>query len=93
MPADTVITCFPEPWGQSNAKKARFDSVLDSIEQYLRLPGRRPITSVYDLATVIINECLQVFGRLQVPNEDLSFLDIFDASISDIVCIPYTYRI
>ncbi|EPE32023.1 hypothetical protein GLAREA_12105 [Glarea lozoyensis ATCC 20868] len=79
----TVITSFPQGWGQAAGSEDEHVGMLEQIKQYLREPGRDPIRSAEALASVIIKECTQVFGRFQV-SEKLQFLDFFDSSISDV---------
>ncbi|KAG4434243.1 hypothetical protein IFR05_010262 [Cadophora sp. M221] len=81
---NTVITSFPQGWGQASGSNDDHSGVLEQIEFYLRKPLRDPIASVDALASVIIKECTRVFGRFQVPKPELQFLDFFDSSISDV---------
>lgn len=83
---DTVITSFPQGWGQASGLKddpKDYPGLLEQIQNYLHNPNRDPITSVDALASVVIGECTRVFGRFQVSKE-LQFLDFFDSSISDV---------
>ncbi|KAE9381023.1 hypothetical protein N431DRAFT_457638 [Stipitochalara longipes BDJ] len=83
---DTIITSFPQQWGHSvcSDTENKCEGVREQIELYLNKCDRKAIESVDDLAAVIINECTRVFGDFQIPKIELQFLDLFDASISDI---------
>jgi hypothetical protein len=77
--SDTVITCFPQRWGQSTD-----DDVLQNILGYLETTDRAPITSMHDLVKLIITSCSNVFDRSRVPKE-LQFQEFFEGCIGRVV--------
>jgi hypothetical protein len=83
--SDTIITSFPQEWGHVVCTKAKCVGMRERIEAYLHDSNRKALESVHDLAAVIVNECISVFGDFQIPEIEFRFLDLFDASISDIV--------
>lgn len=54
------------------------------VLKHLRQPFRAPVTSAYDLATLITDSCVSVFDPLRVPDE-FQFLDFFERSICAVV--------
>jgi hypothetical protein len=84
---ETIITSFPQNWHQDPNHPGRRD-VLKSIDKVLSQVDRDPLLSVYDLAALIVLQCTAVFDRNAIKGSDLQFLDMFDASIEDIVCHP-----
>jgi len=77
--SDTVITCFPQRWGQSTE-----EDVLQNLLNYLVSTDRAPIASVYDLVDVITTYCSNVFDRSRVP-KDLQFQEFFENYIGRVV--------
>lgn len=59
-------------------------NVQQTILNYLTLSSRSPVTSVYDLATLITNSCANVFDQHRIPDE-FQFLDFFEHSIGVVV--------
>jgi len=59
-------------------------NVQQMILSHLTLSSRAPITSVYDLATLISNCCANVFDQNHIP-DDFQFLDFFEHSIGAVV--------
>lgn len=46
---------------------------------------RLPLHTVFDLAALIVQQCTAVFDRNAVKSSDLQFMDMFEASIEEIV--------
>jgi hypothetical protein len=46
---------------------------------------RLPLLTVFDLAALIVQQCTAVFDRNAVKSADLQFMDMFEASIEEIV--------
>jgi hypothetical protein len=65
-------------------------NVHQKILKSLRDSGRNPITSVYDLASLITTCCVNVFDQHQIP-EEFQFFEFFDRSI-EIVVSRTTYQ-
>jgi hypothetical protein len=59
-------------------------NVHQSILKYLQGSARPPVTSVYDIATIIADTCVNVFDQYQVP-DDYQFFDFFERSIGIVV--------
>ena len=74
--SDIVVSNFPQRWHQ-----ATYDP-SDLQDLVLNYTGRPPVTSVYDLVTLITTRCIGVFDRSQVSS-DLQFLDFFESSIGN----------
>jgi hypothetical protein len=84
---DTVITSFPQTWGEVQ----QYD-VRQRICNHLRDVGNRPpITSVYDLVAPIMRHCLNAINQFVPPKSQFpgfefhDFLEVFEAYISDMV--------
>lgn len=78
--SDIVISSFPQGWRQDPFDKS---SLLESILNY---PERPPITSGFDLCSLITTRCANIFDRSRAP-EDLQLLEIFEISIGKVVSI------
>ncbi|KAI0858773.1 hypothetical protein F4860DRAFT_526840 [Xylaria cubensis] len=78
-----VITSFPQAWCQNEGSKTDAIDLHEQIHKYLHRQSREAITSVNQLASVIIKECTRVFGPFKRPSEP-EFLDNFNSSISDV---------
>ena len=78
--SDIVVSSFPQRWRQPP-----YDA-LDLQNLVLNYPERPPVTSVYDMVTLITTRCINVLDRSQVPG-DLQFLDFFESSIGNVVRI------
>ena len=62
-------------------------SISQNIFFYLsRGSSRKPIGSVYKLASLITSHCVDVFDTNQIP-EDFQFFEFFEQSINDVVRI------
>lgn len=84
--SNLIITAFPQRWGQPKDDAfSALDGILDSINS----KTNDPVTSVYDLATVITTYCSSVLtDSVDVDVEDggdngeqYQFLRMFDASL------------
>ncbi|KAL4893515.1 ankyrin repeat-containing domain protein [Aspergillus ambiguus] len=76
---DLIITCFPQRWNQpSNDPFNVLDRIIEDISSKLR----SPITSRYDLATIIIERCLGVFDNQHGDDDEYRFFDMFEYSIN-----------
>lgn len=82
--SDIVISSFPQGWRQDPFDKS---SLLESILNY---PERPPITSGYDLCSLITTCCANIFDRSRAP-ADLQLLEIFEISIGRVVSIALAY--
>lgn len=76
--SDIVVSSFPQRWRQDPFDKS---SLLESI---LNFPERPPITSGFDLCSLITTRCANIFDRSRAP-EDLQLLEIFEISIGKVV--------
>jgi hypothetical protein len=81
--ADLIVTCFPQRWnpGKDNSF-AVLEGIIDDIHRSSRWP---PASSVHELASVITKRCSGLFYE-DHHDEDYQFLDMFESSISDLVC-------
>lgn len=59
-------------------------NVHQMVLKYLKQPLRAPITSTYNLASLIADSCANVFDPFRIPDE-FQFLDFFERSISAVV--------
>jgi hypothetical protein len=82
MSPDTVITSFPQKCGRSN--QPYDDGVLGTLLKYLESENRPPITSVYDLVTIITAHCSNVFDRSRDTGK-LPLHEYFESSIGALV--------
>ena len=83
--SDTVITSFPQKWGQSGLDYD--DGVLGTLLKHLDSSDRSPITSVYDLVTLITTHCSNVFDRSRATGK-LPLHEYFESSIGAVVSRP-----
>jgi hypothetical protein len=81
---ETIITSFPQNWNQDPNKPEQRD-VLNNIQRILLQPDRRPLLTVFDLAALIVQQCTAVFDRNAIKSKELQFMDMFEASIEEIV--------
>jgi hypothetical protein len=100
MFAETIISCCPQQWDFAADQKFGFDNrgyrkqaplnspldVRQAILKYLNKQDRDAITSVHQMAEVIIGSCANLFNTHQVSNE-FQFLDFFERSIGTVVCL------
>lgn len=75
---DLVVTCFPERWNQPKQDPL---NVLDGIIEDMNAKTRPPISSVHDLALLIINRCSGAFDRHRINDQNYQFLEMFSSSI------------
>ncbi|KAF7502109.1 hypothetical protein GJ744_007110 [Endocarpon pusillum] len=75
----------------SEEKKKRWDflqrdplNVHQMILKHLQGSARAPITSVYDLANLVTDTCVNVFDQYEVPDE-FQFFDFFEHSVGVVV--------
>jgi hypothetical protein len=59
-------------------------NVHQMILKHLQGEARAPITSVYELAKIITDSCVNLFDPYQAPDE-FQFFDFFERSIGDVV--------
>jgi hypothetical protein len=87
-PSDKIITSFPLRWGEVNGKGEGHD-ILDLLLKSLRKRQRKPIVSMFDLASVIIQRCagLVAAQHERLPQE-YDMLGKFRKAIGLIVSIP-----
>jgi hypothetical protein len=78
---DTVLSCFPRRWCQNKPEDP------DLLESMLNFEGKAPpISSPYDLITLITSKCANIFDRSSAP-EDCQFLEFFESAIGSAVSI------
>ena len=76
---DTLITSFPRRWGKNRPDPSAVHKSLRLRLQYLR-PGE--VTSAYDLALIVIDECSRVFFDRTKPNDrQPNVVELFAAAI------------
>ena len=83
---DTVVTCFPQSWGQLGEpdENDTLQQLLDRLESL----DRSSITSVHDLVAEITNHCAGIFDRARAPGH-LQFKEFFESAIGEAVSIAY----
>jgi hypothetical protein len=59
-------------------------NVHQKILKHLQSSTRRPITSIYDVASLVVHSCIDVFDQYQVE-EEFQFFDFFERSIGVVV--------
>ena len=82
---DTIISAFPRRWGRNKPDPS---AVHRAIRDHLGTIDQSQITSIYDLALIIIDECSKVFFDRTKPDLRPEVVDIFSSAISNIVCQP-----
>ena len=60
-------------------------NIHQTILKTLQGSARAPVTSVYDLANIIRNSCVDAFDQYKIP-PDFQFFDFFERSIGAVVC-------
>lgn len=79
--AELVITSFPRRWGR---KKSDPSGVYRTIRE--RLDDRPNLDNVYDMATMMIDQCSRFFFDRTVPRDNRpEVMDIFSNAIGDVV--------
>jgi hypothetical protein len=86
---DTVITGFPQKWGQSSLAQPD-GSIVGMINKHLNSDNREPISSVFDLVTLITTHCSNVFDRSRY-SQKLELHDCFESSIGAVVSLPSSH--
>ncbi|KAL8820842.1 MAG: hypothetical protein Q9191_007431 [Dirinaria sp. TL-2023a] len=81
---DLIVTSFPQRWEQPKNDPL---NVLDGIIEDMNSKTRPPVKSVYDLAVLITGRCSGVFDRHRLGDGDYQFLDMFESSIGEVVCL------
>jgi hypothetical protein len=81
---ETIIMSFPQNWNQNPINPERRD-VLKIMRKVLNQCNRPPLLSVYDLAALIVLQCTAVFDRNAIRGSNLQFMDMFQASIEEMV--------
>jgi hypothetical protein len=84
-PTDTILTAFPRRWGRNKPDPS---AVHRAIRDHLGSADSSHITSIYDLALVIIDECSKVFFDRTKPDLRPEVVDMFGSAISNIVGSP-----
>jgi hypothetical protein len=59
-------------------------NVHQKVLKHLQSPMRPPITSIYDVASLVVHSCINVFDQYQVPDE-FRFFEFFERSIGVVV--------
>jgi len=79
---ELVITSFPRRWGR---KKQDPSGVYRTIRE--RLDDRPNLENVYDMATLMMDQCSRVFFDRTVPQDNRpDVIDMFANAIGDVVC-------
>jgi hypothetical protein len=59
--------------------------VLKNIHNFLSIVNRPPLQSVYDLANIIVDKCLETFCRRSTPYGIIQILDVYEVLIASVV--------
>ncbi|KAL2174042.1 uncharacterized protein P884DRAFT_280440 [Thermothelomyces heterothallicus CBS 202.75] len=78
---NTILTAFPRRWGRNNPDPS---AVHRAIRDRLGAADTKQITSIYELALVIIDECSKVFFDRTKPDLRPEVVDMFGSAISNI---------
>lgn len=88
----TVVTSFPQRWNKSetrtkNDPDPNNDSdIVESIIRQIGNRNRRPLGDVFDLAELIVGQCIgTMFEHHDIANEKLRFAEFFEGSIGNVV--------
>ena len=90
-PVGTMVTSFPQRSEEKLKETDTDDSidmtnVIDRVMEHIELKNREPLTSVYDLAELIVGQCLGLNqDAMEWEHERHRYLEIFDHSINMIV--------
>lgn len=88
-----MVTCFPKRWGEKKTYKSDNSildttDILDSVLTRLKRKYRSPISSVSEIADLIVTRCLGLhFDEELWETERHRYLELFDYSIHNIVCL------
>lgn len=86
---DTILTAFPRRWGRNKPDPS---AVHRAIRDHLSNVDSSQITSIYDLALIIIDECSKVFFDRTKPDLRPEVVDMFSSAISSIVSVSILLR-
>ncbi|KAK0725084.1 hypothetical protein B0H67DRAFT_598462 [Lasiosphaeris hirsuta] len=78
---NTIISAFPRRWGRNKPDPS---AVHRAIRDHLATVDKSQVTSIYDLALIIIDECSKVFFDRTKPDLRPEVVDIFGSAISNI---------
>ncbi|KAK4663944.1 uncharacterized protein QC763_501480 [Podospora pseudopauciseta] len=78
---NTILSAFPRRWGRNKPDPS---AVHRAIRDHLGAIDHAQITSVYDLALIIIDECSKVFFDRTKPDLRPEVVDMFSSAISSI---------
>ena len=82
---DTVITSFPRRWGKNRPDPS---SIHKSLRMRLKYARHGEISSAYDLALVIVDECSRVFfDRTKANDTQPNLVELFADAIRTVVCL------
>lgn len=93
-----IITSFPQSWDNTRDKREVREiidtrDVLDSILDRLQQKERSPVTSVFNLAELIMALCLGLNSdSMEWEHERYRYLEIFAHSINEVVSLPGAAR-
>ncbi|KAK3376413.1 hypothetical protein B0T24DRAFT_618627 [Lasiosphaeria ovina] len=76
---NTIISAFPRRWGRNKPDPS---AVHRAIRDNLATVDNTQVTSIYDLALIIIDECSKVFFDRTKPDLRPEVVDIFGSAIS-----------
>ncbi|KAK3386163.1 hypothetical protein B0H63DRAFT_560601 [Podospora didyma] len=77
---NTIISAFPRRWGRNKPDPS---AVHRAIRDHLATIDHSQVTSIYDLALIIIDECSKVFFDRTKPDLRPEVVDIFGSAISN----------
>ncbi|KAK4204602.1 hypothetical protein QBC40DRAFT_272606 [Triangularia verruculosa] len=78
---NTILSAFPRRWGRNKPDPS---AVHRAIRDHLGAIDHTQITSIYDLALIIIDECSKVFFDRTKPDLRPEVVDMFGSAISSI---------
>ncbi|KAK4225199.1 hypothetical protein QBC38DRAFT_269104 [Podospora fimiseda] len=78
---NTILTAFPRRWGRNKPDPS---AVHRAIRDHVQNIDGNGITSIYDLALIIIDECSKVFFDRTKPDLRPEVVDMFGSAISSI---------
>ncbi|KAK0654156.1 hypothetical protein QBC41DRAFT_60894 [Cercophora samala] len=78
---NTILSAFPRRWGRNKPDPS---AVHRAIRDHLGTIDHTQISSVYDLAFIIIDECSKVFFDRTKPDLRPEVVDMFSSAISSI---------
>ncbi|KAK4185628.1 hypothetical protein QBC35DRAFT_503201 [Podospora australis] len=78
---NTILTAFPRRWGRNKPDPS---AIHRAIRDHLGTIDSSQITSIYDLAVIIIDECSKVFFDRTKVDQRPESVDMFGSAISNI---------